>query len=600
MRLAPGPVFVFECITSARRWQVYAVRALFVTSLLAAMIVIRLSQVEANMTTIQGQAQVGESYFYALIGTQLALVMLAAPAFTAGAICLDRARGALAHVLVTDLTDNEIVLGKLGARLVPVISLVGCAFPLMSLGALLGGIDPVALGMAFLVALAVAVLSCALALAISVWATKTHEVLMAVYAFWTVELLFQPIWQMLAMSGTGLPGPPWWALRLNPYWLSFSPYLAPNQASWTDFALFLGGSLSLSAALAAISIVWLRPVTARQAGRSSGTRKVVSQRSFLARLWQRLPGPSLDGNPVLWREWHRSRPSRLTRLLWWAYFGSLSYGGAYSVSEIYQNGVRLGPNLGIFVILLGVGLGLLLLSVTAASSLSEERTRGSLDVLLATPLATRTILWGKWWGAYRVVPLLAFWPAVAMAAFAFGKRSALPVGTPAGFYSTPYSSAAGVFAVVLMALIVLVHGAALTSLGLALATWVPRQGRAVGFCVAAYVMVAIGWMILIIVLFPNGPKAAEPLGSLSPVFASVNLCEQMVFRHNDMTETFAVTSVWLLLVAGFAAGLYVLTLATFDRCLGRTSDWNDELWFGPELPRYRRYPWTANSALTER
>src|SRR4051794_24507003 len=100
MRLGPGPVFVSEFVTSARRWQVYAIRALFVTGLLAAMFVVRLSQAQSNGgATIQAQAQVGESYFFALIGTQLALVMLVAPAFTAGAICLDRARGVLAHVL---------------------------------------------------------------------------------------------------------------------------------------------------------------------------------------------------------------------------------------------------------------------------------------------------------------------------------------------------------------------------------------------------------------------------------------------------------------------------------------------------------------------
>ena len=32
-----------------------------------------------------------------------------------------------------------------------------------------------------------------------------------------------------------------------------------------------------------------------------------------------LPGPSLDGNPVLWREWHRSKPSRLLRVVWMLY-----------------------------------------------------------------------------------------------------------------------------------------------------------------------------------------------------------------------------------------------------------------------------------------
>ena len=39
-----------------------------------------------------------------------------AAASTAGAICLDRACGRLDQILVTDLSDSEVVLGKLGAR----------------------------------------------------------------------------------------------------------------------------------------------------------------------------------------------------------------------------------------------------------------------------------------------------------------------------------------------------------------------------------------------------------------------------------------------------------------------------------------------------
>ena len=62
------------------------------------------------------------------------MVMLAAPAATAGAICLDKARGTLLHVLVTDLSDAEIVLGKLAARLVPVLGLVACSLPVLALG----------------------------------------------------------------------------------------------------------------------------------------------------------------------------------------------------------------------------------------------------------------------------------------------------------------------------------------------------------------------------------------------------------------------------------------------------------------------------------
>ena len=50
-----------------------------------------------------------------------------------------------------------------------------------------------------------------------------------------------------------------------------------------------------------------------------------------------------------------------------------------------------------------VAVGLLLLSVGAATSLAEERVRGSLDVLLSTPMSTRSILAGKWWGSFRRV-----------------------------------------------------------------------------------------------------------------------------------------------------------------------------------------------------
>ena len=116
----PGPVFVYEWITSSRRWQAYAWRSLFVLGLMAALLVMGISRgpdvIVATTSVLRALAQLGEGFFVAVIGTQLTLVLLAAPAATAGAICLDRSRGTLTHLLVTDLTDREIVLGKLAAR----------------------------------------------------------------------------------------------------------------------------------------------------------------------------------------------------------------------------------------------------------------------------------------------------------------------------------------------------------------------------------------------------------------------------------------------------------------------------------------------------
>ena len=63
--------------------------------------------------TVQAQAEIGRLFCGAIMVTQLAMVLLVAPAATAGSICLDRARGTLAHMLMTDLSSTEIVIGKL-------------------------------------------------------------------------------------------------------------------------------------------------------------------------------------------------------------------------------------------------------------------------------------------------------------------------------------------------------------------------------------------------------------------------------------------------------------------------------------------------------
>src|SRR5262249_14058389 len=177
MRWGLGPVFIYECLANSRRWQTYVIRSAGVAGLLVAISMIATSHQAMNPAlSWRDYAALGESYFYAIIGVELTLVLLAAPAATAGAICADRARGTLTHVLATDLSDPEIVLGKLAARLLPVFGLVACSWPVLALSSLLGGIDPVALTFAFAIILAVALLGCAMAIALSVWARKPHEV----------------------------------------------------------------------------------------------------------------------------------------------------------------------------------------------------------------------------------------------------------------------------------------------------------------------------------------------------------------------------------------------------------------------------------------
>ena len=133
MRRLLSPVLIYECLASSRRWQNYAARSLGVAILLVAIASIAMSQAADPASAWRNYAALGESYFYAIIGVELTLVLLAAPAATAGAICVDRARGTLTHMLVTELSDPEIVLGKLGARLLPILGLVACTWPVLAI-----------------------------------------------------------------------------------------------------------------------------------------------------------------------------------------------------------------------------------------------------------------------------------------------------------------------------------------------------------------------------------------------------------------------------------------------------------------------------------
>ena len=183
-------------------------------------------------------------------------------------------------------------------------------------------------------------------------------------------------------------------------------------------------------------------------------------------------GPRLDPNPVLWREWHRRRPSRLSRILWTLYVGAAISLSLMMVHLIFW-GNSTQSRVGAFFNGGQVAVGFLLLSIASSTSLTEERVRGSLDVLLATPMSTRSIVLGKWWGAYQGTLLLAILPGIVT--FAIACRHGRWVAVP------------------LVVGLLLSFGAALTSLGLALATWIPRQGRVMALTVTAYVLVTVGW-----------------------------------------------------------------------------------------------------------
>jgi ABC-type transport system involved in multi-copper enzyme maturation permease subunit len=563
MRWGLGPVFIYECLTSSRRPQFYWARSIAASALLLVMAI--LASQRASMTTgmsVHEYAILGKSYFYSLIGVELTLVMLIAPAVTAGAICLDRSRGALHHLLVTDLSDAEIVLGKLAARLLPILGLIGCSVPALAISALLGGIEFPAVILGFAWMIVVSILCCTFALALSVWARKPHEVVLANYTLWISLVLVWPIW--LGLSNAGLVGSaPSWVQLTNPFYVAFAPVADPGAVGYTENGIVFAVTLAASALFAGLAIWRMRPVACRSTRERPRGRRLAPT----GRMLRWLPGPSLDGNPVLWREWYRTRPSRWTLSLLLLVGGSTTAGCIFSAIRIWFYAAETsGPNLevvpGVFGYIIQMILGMLMLSAVAPMSMSDERQRGSLDVLTSTPLSTPAIVLGKWFGTFRTVPLLIFGPALMTLALATGTSRTAP--------ESQMSLAYRLFGVAVLVSAILVHGAWLTSFGLALAIWTKRQSHAISISVVAFVLTAVVWPILVDRTL--GGSGLVGLESLSVIGLAGILTDALGIRAEHFIADIWWAAFCNVETAVWAIGLLWLSVQTFDRCVGRTHD----------------------------
>jgi ABC-type transport system involved in multi-copper enzyme maturation permease subunit len=361
----------------------------------------------------------------------------------------------------------------------------------------------------------------------------------------------------------------------NPFWLTLAPYNAPLATSMIEPIGFLMACLLISAGLAGLAVARVRPVYLHQAGRvpkapkpakPAKSTKAAQEDDFAApsrprRLWW--PGPSLDTNPVLWREWHRNRPSRATRIVWGLYIGLTSL---FSLKVIWDQWTNppTGPASEIAAILNAIVtmVGLLLLSASAGTVLSEERVRGSLDVLLSTPMPTSSIVWGKWWGAFRRVPWLAAWPALVTLSCVRFSTAPWKIGMA---YLVPW--------------LIIAQGAAIASLGLALATWMPRAGRAVTWTVTALVAVTVGWPVVGMMLLggPNGDSIPQTVVILGSPFYNIALPTILLERNVGLPRDMEVgvpiaVFFWTITYGSIALGLFLATLFSFDRCMGRTPE----------------------------
>jgi ABC-type transport system involved in multi-copper enzyme maturation permease subunit len=153
-------------------------------------------------------ASIGQGVFTALLLLQTALVVLLAPAATAGAISLEREKQTLDMLTTTPISAVAIVVGKLFSALVYVFLLILASIPLMALVFVYGGVAPDDLVRGYVVLVATAIGFGTVGIFFSALARRTQAATML--SFLTVIVLVVGItfaWFVVDATNRSTPNP---------------------------------------------------------------------------------------------------------------------------------------------------------------------------------------------------------------------------------------------------------------------------------------------------------------------------------------------------------------------------------------------------------
>ena len=117
-----------------------------------------------------------ETFFHVFLFCQLIALTIVTPVFAGGSITEEKDRGTLSFLQTSLLSNREIVMGKLAARVVFVLGLALTGLPVLAITLLFGGVDPDLLITSF----AAAVMSTVSLAAFSFWQATRHDTLKAV------------------------------------------------------------------------------------------------------------------------------------------------------------------------------------------------------------------------------------------------------------------------------------------------------------------------------------------------------------------------------------------------------------------------------------
>lgn len=393
-----GAVFEREIAFAPRARGLFVARAVYAAALLAIIATCWLVVTGTQSVATAGDtARFGATLMRILAPLQLTLAVLAAALTGAVAVSSEKDRRTLELLLVSRLTDRELVLGKLAASLVRVLLLLLSAVPMFAFAALFGGVTPQQLTRVFLVTVAAALASASIATAVAFWKETTFQTL-AITLF-----------TLVAWVGLGETVAAWRgvepAAMISPARAVFAALQPMRTGSLLPFLAVCGGIIFLANAVA---VSQLRRWNVSLESRTAAPEAADSTRGDGNIPAVRRPSREVWDNPVLWREVCTRAYGKmiiLVRLAWLLLF-------AVAVAGILREARMPRPDrLAVAVAVLPMALAsLVAVTALAVTSVTTERDRGTLDLLLVSDLEPREFVWGKLLGVLSVAREIVLLP----------------------------------------------------------------------------------------------------------------------------------------------------------------------------------------------
>ena len=451
-----GPVFSREAAVAPRRARHYIMRTVYAVLLLllictAWMILTKTQQIQ----NVGDMARFGTVLFQILAPLQLALILFLSAIQAASNIAIEKDRQTLILLLMSRLSNSELVLGKLMASLLNIGVMLIASLPIFMLVVLFGGTSFEQVGWTFAVTAATAMAAGSLGATVALWREKTFQTLALVamcIVFW------MGLWEAIGLSGElfGIAGSKLVAAT-SPIRAIIAASNPTVSATWPQsVAPYLVVSTAISCLLCGLSILKVRRWNpSRDIRTGQNTSDSQSQTGdidmFTGEVIDHTQAPSQDApegltaaaqagkvvadseklrsghvddrartasqksrkvwdNPVLWREmrtWAYGKKILFIRFAYWllaacvcfAIYSMVSSGAATRVTA--DAGVTIpivAQPLAPFIL-----VSIVMVNALAVTSITTERDGRALDLLMVTDISPKEFLFGKLGGVLYVV-----------------------------------------------------------------------------------------------------------------------------------------------------------------------------------------------------